>query len=191
MSRWPKPEHYASVWPSAGERGIVLSTMHALFGLDAMSSQATSQATFGDTRAILMPVRLPWVMRVEQLFVANGSSVGGSVDLGIYVRDPESSHFTRLVSTGSTPQSGANANQVIALGSPLVLVPGLYYYLALGIISTTGHIWRWLVGQQLAQVAAGGWSWIDAGAMPLPATITNATRGAPAMLIGAVGAGLP
>jgi hypothetical protein len=45
------------------------------------------------------------------------------MDFGIYTADG-----SRLFSTGSTAMSGASALQYVAVGTPFILSPGLYYF---------------------------------------------------------------
>jgi hypothetical protein len=69
----------------------------------------------------------------QQLFVANGSAVSGNFDLGIY-----DAAGTRLVSIGSTAQSGTTALQAATI-SPVPLSPGLYYF-GLALDNTSGAV---------------------------------------------------
>ena len=71
-------------------------------------------------RAIYHPFYLPWRYPIKRLFWLNGSSASGNADVGIY-----SVGGTRIVSTGSTAQSGASTAQYVS--ADLVLPPGTYY----------------------------------------------------------------
>ena len=127
-------------------------------------------------RAIYLPLALPSSALVLALFIANGLTVSGNVDLGIY-------DFTlaRLVSTGSTAQAGADALQRIALTTPLFLRGPALYYLAAAMDNTTGTVYR--ENNDGDQYRAIGIN-VQATAFPLPATAVFAATGAYLPVIG-------
>ena len=83
--------------------------------------------------AIFIPFRLAAPATVRKLFWMNGSIVSGNVDAGIYDKNG-----VRLVSSGSTLQSGANVNQSVDV-TDTVIGPG-NFYLALAMDNITGTI---------------------------------------------------
>lgn len=115
-------------------------------------------------RAIYVPFYLVERMTATKMFVSNGAAVSGNIDLGIY-----NAAGTRLVSSGSTAQSGTATAQVVDI-TDTVLEPGTYY-MALAIDNTTATTLRnggaaiLLKGMAFAQ---------QASAFPLPATATLA-----------------
>ena len=88
-------------------------------------------------RALYVPVCLPGRFVVRSIFLANGATVSGNIDLGIY-----DAGGARIVSTGSTAQSGTTALQIIVLGTPIILTSGNYYMAcAIDNITATATAW--------------------------------------------------
>lgn len=114
--------------------------------------------------AVFTPLYLQWPVRVKRLWVANGATVNGNLDVGIY-----SVGGTRLVSAGTTAQSGSNALQFFDIAD-LLLGAGAYY-LAVAFSSTTATLFRG--APALGRVRQMGLAKM-ASAMPLPATVTLA-----------------
>lgn len=85
--------------------------------------------------AIYCPVRVFERVVVRALYVANGSSVSGNFDLGLY-----NSGGTRLVSSGATAQSGTSSEQVVDV-TDTTIGPGIYY-VAMTLDNTTGTVLR-------------------------------------------------
>jgi hypothetical protein len=71
--------------------------------------------------AVFIPFYVPTGFLVTKLGWGNGSAVAGSIDAGVYKSDG-----TRMVSTGSTAQSGTSTLQVVDVGDTF-LPRGLYY----------------------------------------------------------------
>lgn len=107
-------------------------------------------------------VSIPTMIR--KMWVYNGATVNGNLDLGIY-----DAKGTRLVSSGSTAQSGTNDLQAVDVTDTL-LSPGLFY-LALASDSATSTFFAqtftatWALSFGLLQ---------QASAFALPATATFA-----------------
>ena len=107
-------------------------------------------------------VRAPFTAR--SFTWRNGAAVSGNVDMGIYT-----STGTRLVSTGSTAQSGTSVLQTATCTATLIQ-PG-DYYLGFACDNTTSTFGRVAIGaiptrsQGIVQMAA---------AFPLPASATFA-----------------
>ncbi len=126
---------------------------------------ATSGAWPLANMAIYIPVRVDTPVVVTKLFVVNGSAVTGNVDIGLYTLD-----YARLLSTGSTAQSGTNAVQSIDV-TDTPLDAGLYY-LALALSSGGATTFRQAPATVLACRVAGQFE--ELSALPLPATMTPA-----------------
>jgi len=94
-------------------------------------------------------------------------TASGNVDCGIYTADG-----TRLVSAGSTAQSGTQTLQVVALGTPLLLEPNTYYIARAqsSTVGTADGLPMLLYGPPMAGAAQ------MASAFPLPATFTFASE---------------
>lgn len=115
-------------------------------------------------RAVFVPFRISAPLLVRQLFVQNGSAVSGNIDLGVY-----DAVGTRIVSSGSTAQSGTSVLQVIDI-TDTQLGPGLFYF-AVAIDNTTGTVTR--ISSAIAAAQMTGAVQM-ASAFPLPATATFA-----------------
>src|SRR3990172_1046456 len=111
------------------------------------------------------PFRIMAPLLVQQLFAYNGTGVGGNIDLGIY-----DAVGTRLVSTGSTAQSGTSVLQVIDVTDTRI-GPGLFYLAVVG-DNTNCRMMR-LNSMVLQELRAMGE--VEQATFPLPATATFAT----------------
>lgn len=147
---------------------IVLSTYSREslgFQLSAMSlSTSVSAAWPSSNLAIYIPFTVYETITITKLSILNGSAVSGNFDIGIY-----DAGGARLVSSGSTAQSGTSAIQTVDI-TDKVLAPGLYY-LALAFDNTTGTIEN--VGVTAIDAEALGVTQ-QASAFPLPSTATFA-----------------
>jgi hypothetical protein len=81
------------------------------------------------------PFYLPIGATVRKLWWLNGATVNGHIDVGIYRED-----LTRVISTGSTTQTGANVIQEVDIADTY-LPPGRYY-MAIVSDSATATLWR-------------------------------------------------
>lgn len=124
-----------------------------------------SAAWPGANDALFVPMYLAQPTLIKRLFVVNGGTASGNLDMGIYTPDG-----ARVISKGSTAQSGTSALQFLDI-TDTMLGPGAYY-LALAMDGTTGTTFRFNLStircQQLgiARVAS---------AFALPASVTLAT----------------
>lgn len=125
-----------------------------------------SAAYPGANRAIYIPFRLMNPIRVTQLWQYNGFTASGNFDLGIY-----DAVGTKLVSLGSTAQSGTSQLQIVALGTPVRLGVGLFY-MAVAFDGTTGTLLRTSLSILFCKIVGMAQ---QAAAFPLPATATFAT----------------
>lgn len=117
-------------------------------------------------RAIYVPFTLAAPYLVQKFWWCNGSAVAGNVDCGVLTGDG-----TLLASAGSTAQAGTSTLQSVAIGTPLLLLPGSYY-MALAASSATATFLAptpTVRQQQMMGIAQ------QATALPIPATATFAT----------------
>lgn len=119
--------------------------------------------------AFYIPISVHSTLTVVKMFIENGGTASGNVDLGIY-----DAGGTRLVSTGSTAQSGTSAIQEFDI-TDTTLTPGLYY-LAMAIDNTTATLQRWSVTTALAK-AIGVCTQASAFALPSSATFATPSSG--------------
>jgi len=116
--------------------------------------------------AVFIPFGVPEAVTVTKLWFSNGAAVAGLLDVAIY--DPAG---TRLVSTGSTGQSGTNRIQVVDVGD-IALGRGVYY---LAISSdTSGATQKVLAAAPAAAIGQAMGLLQQASAFVLPATATFA-----------------
>lgn len=127
------------------------------------STQITSSANL----AIYFPVIIEAPFLVKKMWTHNGGTVSGNIDMGIYTAGG-----AKLYSTGSTAQSGTSAVQSVTLGTPLFLVPDLYY-LAIAADNTTAQI---MGTPHSAEDLRRMGLFTQATAFPLPTTATFASN---------------
>jgi hypothetical protein len=141
---------------------------YALDGIDmrnfAVAANPASAAWPAANRALYIPFSIPFTFPVTALFWGNGSSAASNVDMGIFTRT-----FSRLVSTGSTAQSGTSAIQSVA--ASYTLPPGSYYF-GITCSGTTNAIFANTSMTALAGRFMGLLQ--ESSALPLPATMTPA-----------------
>lgn len=118
-------------------------------------------------RAYYVPFAIPTPIIVAKLFTTNGTTASNNFDIGIYDKDG-----TRIVSTGSTAQSGTTALQIVDVSDTLI-GPGLFY-MALAMNGTTGthHVF----GSISATFTQACGVYLQASAFPLPANATYAAN---------------
>lgn len=114
--------------------------------------------------AILVPFYLQQNTLIKRLFWANGNANSGNVDMGIYTADG-----AKIITTGSTAQSGSLVPQFVDV-TDFLLSPGGYYF-ALSCNNTTATFLRSSVPfRNLRTIGVLKM----ASAFPLPATLTFA-----------------
>jgi hypothetical protein len=116
-------------------------------------------------QALFFPIFIPHPWTVTKLWWQNGSTVTGTVDCGLYTEEQN-----RILSTGSTAQAGANAVQSVDV--PDTVIPAGTTYFAL-VMSSTGTVWNNVINGDPGGYVGGGY--VQASALPLPATATFAT----------------
>lgn len=149
------------------------------FGINAepmatVAAGAATGALTGGTMSTTVVNAIPFVVwepwTVKRLALVNGATVNGNWDIGIYSFDGA----TKVVSTGSTAQSGASAYQGVNV-TATILAPGRYW-LAYGTDSATQTIFRWVPGSNWTPLTGVKIHTVASGSgCPLPATLTLVT----------------
>jgi hypothetical protein len=116
--------------------------------------------------AIYYPFSLSAAATVRQLFLLNGATVSGNIDLGIYAEDG-----TKLVAKGSTAQAGTTNVQGLDITDSHV-GPGRFY-IGVALDNVTATTRR--SNTTTVQIAAPLGILMQSTAFPLPATATFAT----------------
>lgn len=117
--------------------------------------------------ALFIPFQLSESVTVKRVGWANGATVSGNVDMGVY-----DLAGTRIFSTGSTAQSGVSGIQVVDI-TDVVIGPG-NFYMALACDNITATFARGTVGS-LARLRMFCGVLKQATAFALPAAATFAT----------------
>jgi hypothetical protein len=160
MSEFPKSFNFADPMATVCSHGPQSLGAGAYgIGLGAGSYPAANIAIF-------VPFRIGQPIKFSTMFIYNGASVSGNIDVGVYACDG-----TKIVSTGSTAQAGTSSIQTFTV-TTTELDSGLFYF-AVAMDNATGTLYRHAPSpaamvnfQGVAQMAA---------AFPLPATATLAT----------------
>ena len=165
MSDFPStlqyPLHTIHAW-SMEALGPFLQSVLATNDLSAQASATWPSANL----ALYIPFVLVHPVLVVKLWIHNGATASGNVDVGIY-----DEKGTRLTSAGSTAQSGTSALQIFDI-TDIFIGPGLFY-MATSHSSTAGTRFRVALGSTVDNKAGGMLQ--QASAHPLPATATFAT----------------
>lgn len=115
-------------------------------------------------KAIYVPFSVYETLTIARFFWENGSPANNNVDVGIY-----DANGKRLVSSGSTAQSGASATQSVDT-TDLIVSPGLYY-IAMAMDGTSGQTQRWSPSASYTRTLGVA---EQTSAFPLPSTATFA-----------------
>lgn len=118
--------------------------------------------------ALYLPFVLPEPATVTALWLLNGATASGNIDIGVF-----DAAFAKLVSSGATAQSGTNAMQFFDVTD--TLLPRGIVYLGVSLSSGTGTAFRYNTGVPGLHSATGMVQ--QATAHPLPSTATPATLG--------------
>ena len=149
-----------AVISTAGDQSIGVPLYKGGFGSPSGVNYVTANL------AVFIPFGVPEAVTVTKLWFSNGAAVAGLLDVAIY--DPAG---TRLVSTGSTGQSGTNRIQVVDVGD-IALGRGVYY---LAISSdTSGATQKVFAAAPAAAIGQAMGLLQQASAFVLPATATFA-----------------
>ena len=101
----------AAPWPNVKEISpVMISTVSRLsLGRNAAAwneAAPVSGALGAANNAFFFPFSIPSPITVAKLFMYNGATVAGTIDMGIYTDD-----FTRIVSSGAITQAGVSTLQ--------------------------------------------------------------------------------
>lgn len=116
------------IWPSQGPvtPTIITTYSRCMLGRELMAQAAPAPSSSGITAAVntsmFYPVIVPDTIVIVKLFCANGATLVGNVDLGIY---DESG--ARLISSGSTAHAGTSVLQEFDI-TDTELSKGRYYF---------------------------------------------------------------
>ena len=159
--RWGQP-----LGLQGGRTGLSSFDIYGMGKFISVAAITTSTVWPAANLAIFVPFSLDSETLIAQLWWFNGATVAGNVDIGIYTADG-----TRLLSAGSTAQSGTSVLQSVNTADTLV-GPGVYY-LALALSDGTATIsGRTLAALQHGQIAGMA---EKTSAFALPATVTLAS----------------
>jgi len=154
----------------AGAReASLLSVFHDWSGA-AIELHSHAQTLTGDAgtystadRALYVPMKIPHTINVNKVWWTNGSAVAGNIDVGVFTTGG-----TRMVSSGSTAQSGTNAVQSVDVTDTL-LTRGLYFF-AISCSSTSSRFAGALNCPERILYLTG--TRFENSAVPLPSTAT-------------------
>lgn len=139
-----------------------------LIGSEILAYLGSAEATTGAWPVTNTAIFIPWPLSspflAAKMYVLNGGTVSGNIDVGIY-----DSQGNLIVSKGSTAQSGTSAIQTFDI-TDTTLNPGLYY-LAVAMDNTTGIINHWVPTAINARMSG---VLMAASSFALPATVTYA-----------------
>lgn len=162
MSDWPRNPLGPSpigAFSTYGEGSGVVDFLQN-FGQQMQSAGSWPTANL----AVFVPVVVGTHITVYQLGWQNAGTLSGNVDAGIYDKSR-----TKLVSTGSTAQAGANAFQLVDIAD--TVLPRGVYYLALAVDNLTAQF-MFPGGSFQAGNYRGCGCGEQASAFPLPGTAT-------------------
>lgn len=137
-----------------------------ILGMGAIYSRVNGASAVytAANRAVYVPWEVEKPTLVTRLWVLNGATVSGNLDLGIY------RGTTRLASSGSVAQAGANTIQQVDITDTWIY-PDEDIRFAIAMDNVTGTVFRSTLTYILGQVAGPGQK-TQATAFPLPATAT-------------------
>jgi hypothetical protein len=134
-------------------------------GMLAMTSGAWPSAN----AAVRIPFVISKLTRFQSMWCYNGGTVNGNIDLGVY-SSTVGTTAPRLVTSGSTPQSGTNAIQRVAID--ITLAPGIHF-MALACSSSTAEFFRTTFADS-NQAGPTITQW-NSSSFPLPTTLGTST----------------
>lgn len=123
MPDFPNPFYYKPT----------LSTLSQVCLPELIGNSGTNPTTASFTWAtanlcLYIPFILESQFLVRKLFWCNAATAANNVELAILAANPATGTATLLTSTGAVAQTGASAAQVTTLGTPILLMPGAYYW---------------------------------------------------------------
>ena len=123
---------------------------------------------------VAIPITLPYGAVVSELGVANGSSAGDSVDIGIYDLS-----WNRMISSGSQTAAGASQIQWFDV-TDTPIAPGRYYVVQVRSTVTANRVWYVNMSASNPVLAFIGAQDSATDALPLPDPLTNMAEAATA-----------
>lgn len=155
-------------WPNEFEvPPLAISTAtpeSVAFQLQSLQQAFASLAWPAANRACYTPFVLHNPTVARQLFVANGATVSGNIDVGIYDYG-----LNLIVSAGSTAQAGTSTIQLFDIAD--TALPAGVYYLAVALNNGTGTTLRSAIATNAARIIG---IFQQATAFPLPSSATPA-----------------
>ena len=149
----------------------ILSISKESLGYSVSLSAPSSAAWPTANKAFYAPFYLWRDVTVSKMFLLNGSTANGNLEMGIY-----STSGVRLATTGSVAQSGTNVCQRANLLSSVNLGVG-QYYMALVLTSGTGTVMRKSVASPPLMNMFGYFQQTSAFPLPANATFGSFTAG--------------
>lgn len=163
MSDWPLPPRVPYPMP-------VINSVTSMTGTQLANFSAIGSGTWPTANlAIFIPFRITAPMTAKLLWVANGATASGNIDLGIY-----DVAGTRIINKGSTAQSGTSAIQTLDI-TDTQIGPGVFY-LAMAMDNTTGTTARYVPTAVTLCAFIGAAQMASAFALPATATFAAASN---------------
>lgn len=135
---------------------------------NAISTSGSASAAYPSANLLIAyPFVLDAPATARRLWWYNGATASGNVDIAILAENGD-----RLVSSGSTAQSGTSALQ-IANTADLDLAPDTLYHVAIAVDNTTATLFRWTAANANVWRVAGLRE--AASSFAIPSTNTLAT----------------
>lgn len=122
-----------------------------------------------DNLALFVPFYVSVPVTVSKMYSYNGATASGNIDVGIY-----DVAGTKIVSKGSTAQSGTSASALQEYAVTATQFGPGTFYLAVAMDNHAGTLYRWNLTTMLTSVVGMAQM---ATAFPLPPTATFATCG--------------
>lgn len=153
---------YPTVTPDLIPTGTLSNYSDSCIFGQAVAATGPSAAALapGANNCYYTPIEVTRICTAYQIVISNGATIAGNFDTGIY-----DENLVRLVSAGTTAQSGVNGIHVLNITDTLLL-PGIYYT---GFVSdsatATYRAWNTTVDAVLLQACGVQ---VQTGTYPLP-----------------------
>lgn len=138
------------------------------FAWSRQGAAVNANGALSQNSAYFLPFTIPIQATYNNIFVFNGSTINGNIDVGIY-----DFNGALVVKSGSVAHAGASAIQDVPI-TPTLLTPG-GYFMALATDSATATFNRWNLS--LASGAILGANFTSNASFPLPVTMVPAQTG--------------
>lgn len=134
---------------------------------------SSTSAALGTGVVFMLPFTMPAPYLIRSFWWANGSTVNGNMDMGIYSWNAFGTTCQKLVSVGSTAQTGTSTLQIATPSSPYLLDRGSYY-LAITNSGATGTTWGSTFAASTAATSMMPFITVTSGGMTSSVTIAKA-----------------